>query len=670
MTISKKKIEQSDNIRQLLADAYLGIKVDEMKIVNPLLNIPYQFQDNPEYWIAYLMMQPEYFSFVCSQILNFHLLPFQTVVLKQLWDHKFPMFIGSRGCGKSSLAAVYLLLRAMLIPNRKIVVAGSVFRQSKIVFEYMESIWRNAPLLRDICNCYGVGGPKKEVDMWRFFVADSQIMAIPIGASGDNVRGLRAQDLWTDEMKSVSKDIFETVLSGFLSVSASPSESVKQRASRELAEKLGFGLDFIEEETQIVPNQLILSGTAYYQFNHFYNYWKLWHSIITGRRDEEDATLTAMEGLNPKDFCIIRLPIDLVPKGFMDDAQVSRAKASHHSGAYQCEYQAVFSTDSAGFYKRSLLETCTVGKNNIIRFSSCGQVDFTPMLRGSSNRSYIYGIDPASEIDNFAITILELHPEHRRVVYVWTTNRRKQKEAIKANLIKEHDYYTYCTMKIRELMSIFPCKRIALDSQGGGYQILEALSRTDNLRHGEVPIYESIEPGKPKDTDGKEGFHIVELVQFADTQWIAEANHGMRKDFEDKVLLFPSFDNLTFAMAEASDQLSNRTYDTMEDLVIEIEELKNELASIIITQTATGKDKWDTPDTLEAGKKKGKMHKDRYSALLMANAVARMEKEVIDLGAKSVFGGFSYDVSKREKVSGPEYIGPSWFTTAMQNVYD
>ena len=39
------------------------------------------------------------------------------------------------------------------------------------------------------------------------------------------------------------------------------------------------------------------------------------------------------------------------------------------------------------------------------------------------------------------------------------------------------------------------------------------------------------------------------MVQFAKADWTAQANHGLRKDLEDKVLLFPRFDNLTLGLA-------------------------------------------------------------------------------------------------------------------------
>jgi len=64
-------------------------------------------------------------------------------------------------------------------------------------------------------------------------------------------------------------------------------------------------------------------------------------------------------------------------------------------------------------------------------------------------------------------------------------------------------------------------------------------------------------------------------------------------------------------------------YDTLEDCMFEIEELKSELASIVHTKTPTGSERWDTPETKVGTGKKARMRKDRYSSLVMANMGAR-----------------------------------------------
>src|SRR5690606_25914411 len=86
-----------------------------------------------------------------------------------------------------------------------VIVVGAGFRQSKVIFEYITQYWNNAPLLQD---CYPgqKNGPKNLIDMMKFNLEDGHIIAIPIGATGDKVRGLRANDTIADEFSCLSKD--------------------------------------------------------------------------------------------------------------------------------------------------------------------------------------------------------------------------------------------------------------------------------------------------------------------------------------------------------------------------------------------------------------------------------------------------------------------------------
>jgi hypothetical protein len=316
-----------------------------------------------------------------------------------------------------------------------------------------------------------------------------------------------------------------------------------------------------------------------------------------------------------------------------------------------------FATDSNGFFKRSLIESCVTNE-------PINDIQFQPSLVGHPNKKYIYGVDPASEQDNFSIVVIELCGNHRRIVYVWTTTRNIHKEKMKRGLSKDKDFYGYCARKIRELMVNFPCERIVMDSQGGGVAVEEALHDSDKLKEGELPIWPIIVDGEEKDSDDYQGHHILETVNFAKADWVRDANHGLRKDFEDKVLLFPFFDALSLGFAVDEDRAGQRIYDTLEDCICEIEELKDELATIVHTQTGTaGRDRWDTPEIKMPGGKKGRMRKDRYSALLMANMTARTLQRSAPKSEYNSVGGFSDKVGKsghNQKM----YVGNNWYNVS------
>jgi intein/homing endonuclease len=329
-----------------------------------------------------------------------------------------------------------------------------------------------------------------------------------------------------------------------------------------------------------------------------------------------------------------------------------------------------FSKDSNGFFKRSLIEYCVPKFDAPIISKSGEAISFTPLMYGDKNKFYILGVDPASEVDKFSISVIELNHDHRRIVHQWTTDRKTFLEKRKQGKTSEDDFYWYAARKIRSLMEVFPCKHIAIDSQGGGIPISEALHNSKNLLAGEIPIWPMIDPLKEKPTDGESGLHILELCNFADSKWLSEANHGLRFDFEQRSLIFPTFDPLVIGLAAEQDMATGKENDTLEELIFEIEELKNELSIIEITQTASGKDKWDTPEIKTGVGRKGRLRKDRYSSLVMANMAGRQIQNKKIQDPYESYGGFSNTLSpNKPDNTGKMFIGPSWFTDKMGDVY-
>ena len=662
-----------------IEDAWLNLDdVNTDNLINPFDVVNFN-KDDAHYRTLWLMTRPEYFSFLCKHVFNINILPSQALFLCEMWNRKFPMLIASRGFGKSFILSLYSMIRALILPERKVVVVGAAFRQSKVLFEYMETIWNNAPVLRSMCDTNS--GPRRDVDRCVMRINKSRVTCLPLG-DGQKIRGQRANDIISDEFASIPRDIFETVVAGFAAVSSDPIENVKKVAARKKAAELGVEM---EQQSDAVmekkDNQIILSGTAYYDFNHFAEYWKKWKSIINsqGKRNRlrEIFGEDPPKDFNWKDYAIIRVPYELLPEGFMDASQVARSKATVHAGIYQMEFGACFTRDSQGFFKRSLIESCVTSDvykdRSPITDSKGSHINFQAQLIGDKEKKYIYGVDPASEVDNFSIVVLEANADHRRIVHCWTTNREEHKGKVKSGFSAETDFYSYCARKIRDLMVRFPCIHIAMDAGGGGIAVMESLHDRDKIKEGEVPIWEVIDEDKPKDTDDHRGLHILEMCQFSRYDWLSEANHGMRKDFEDKVILFPMFDSISLGIANAEDGLKGRNYDTLEQCVMEIEDMKDELAMIMITQTATGRDKWDTPETVIGTGKKGKLRKDRYSALLMANMAARTlartpsQQEYFIYGGFATMGGNAIDRNNKKKED--MFHGPAWFTDNMKDVY-
>lgn len=666
------------------------------EIINPLNNRSKEDIEHPDLFLLKIMRNPKYFYFTVKHILNRELFLNQCVILQEIWSRPFPMLIESRGGGKSFLLGLYAVLRALLIPGRKIIITGSGFRQSKAVFEYAEKIWHESDVLKNICAEAGKGqGPSHQIDSWRMTIGDSMITAIPIG-TGEKIRGLRANDIIADEYKSIDPVIYDAVIRGFAAVNLDPQQQANMAARERILKKRGYDMEEVRKRrtNTYLENQSIISGTAFYQFNHFYKEFSNYKKIIESSADPR-MLAKLNEGkaedfrLDPKDYMIVRLPYDLMPDGQMSKKTISQIKNSVHKTTFDSEYCCVFPADSDGFFKRSVIETC-VTKDPIQ--TQDGMVQFRCALEGTPGPRYIYGIDPASEKDNLCIVILEIHDHHRRVVYCWTTNKKEHllRQQAPGGYNIEKDYNRFCVRKIRDLMKVFPPIHIAIDKQGGGNALREALGDPDKLMIGEEAIYQCTpdaflggkEEKKPKMTDALKGQHILELVQPGDAIYTSEANNGLRKDLESihidgigevKILLFPYVDSISLMMAFEDDQKNERNYDTLEDCYEEIEKMKDELSTIVLSESsAGGREHWDTPEKKMEGMQKGRMKKDRYSALLMANAAARRLIHKLKNPEYKAVGGFTGDFSnfQRSAKSGDvtPFTGPDWYVSKTKDL--
>jgi hypothetical protein len=286
-------------------------------------------------------------------------------------------------------------------------------------------------------------------------------------------------------------------------------------------------------------------------------------------------------------------------------------------------------------------------------------------MRGIKGPKYVMGIDPAAERDNLAITITEVWPNHYRVVYCWAVNKSEFMKRKKRGLITDDDYYAYCCSRIRDIVKLFNPIRLEMDSQGGGYAIAEMLrnKKLFNKDDGDFPIYEVIDRDEPKSTDGEtDGRHILHLVKQS-SEFNQNANIALHKSLETRTLLFPAFDSVKMYSAIEAEKAMGVIFDTYEENVFNLEELKNELCTIQMSETTTGKEKFDTPQVVSAGavegrSRKGRLRKDRYTALLLSHKFIYDTDIAPDVSID--YNDVAGNIAKREKPgkNEPYYRGP------------
>jgi hypothetical protein len=659
---------------------WLGLgDVSKLKLPNPFDAEP---DKNVLDRVLSFMQEPRYLGWTTQTLLGFQPHPFQCVALRELWLKAFPMLVWSRGGSKTTTLGIYAVLRALLNQGSKVLIVSAAFRQAKAVFDVCANRWYSSPMLRSLVSG-SKQGPRFEVDRCSITLGDSTITAIPLG-NGEKVRGMRATHLLIDEYKSVPIDIVENVVLGFAAVSQDPLEKVQRESYKEYLRQHGLYIPEMDEEHgKLASNQTVISGTAYFGFNHFARDWKKWKAFVECRNDPvRYRRLLGAEmppNFDSRDYVVMRIPARMLPGGFMDDKTLARLKASVSSANYLMEIEACFCDDSDGFFPRSLVEKCVVGRPGVtVAHPSCGDIFFKAVMAGRPGARYVVAVDPASQIDNLAIVVLELWPDHRRVVYSWTSRKSEYEAAKKKGLTHEGTFYKFCARKLRHLLRLFsPCVRLAYDTQGGGHQIVEAMNDPDKLAPGERFLFPWKDPEDPKPSDDLAGEHVLYPVDFASAKWTSFANHGLKKDFEDKVVLFPYWDVAETAMALERDKEDGRVEvdaetgerlklsDTLEDAVDSIEELKDELALIVQTETASGREKWDLPERKTEAHGKGRLRKDRYSALLMANAAARQLQLNPDQGPLQppTVGGAAHVLGRpgAGRAAGGSQTGPDWW---------
>lgn len=676
--IAENYPERYDQYRRL---KYGINEIAASNIMNPLKMSELDAQ-TPEVHLAKLFVDPSYAYFTCKHIFNQEIMPYQGFIIKETYNHALPMLIASRGAGKSYLLALYALYYAWLKQGSTVIIVGAGFRQSKMVFEYCEKIWHQADVLRDILGPRGLrgeeNGPAHATDKCTMILGQSQVIAIPVGVGGEKIRGFRSNCTVSDEFDSHLLDVYEKVIKGFSSVSENPVEKVNTRKAIKAMIKLGIDPREAGIILQESFNQQIISGTASYVYNNLGMYYKTYKAIIQSAGDPKKLQQEIPDDyeryveVNPKDYCIFRIPYDMLPDEYMDKTSISSAKAGTSSDIFASEYGAVFLGDSSGFFSRKRIDEATTKQ-------PINGIQFMPRFTGLKDAEYVMGVDPASENDNFAIVILEVFKTHKRIVYCYTTNRKKFAKDKSLTKDELNNFYAFAAKKISELCRQFNVVGFGMDGDGGGRTVRDEL-RTNK----EYPVYELIDPKDPKSTDIMQGPHILEIINFQDYEWVSNANHNLKRDIADKNLLFPHYDSYAIAaqaeltggfkkMEELgikfSDEDATVTEDSFEYLYDEIEAMKQELTMIVRTQTPNGREKWGLPTTKEANMPKGRLKKDRYSAVLIANAIANELIKTKDNVKQepSIYGMLASNMPQLNRKGGEMYMGNNFIAIQQLN---
>ena len=171
------------------------------------------------YWCGFYRANPQRFV---ADYLNIHLKLFQKILIYAMMHNNYIIYLASRGQGKTFLTSLFCIVRCILYPKTKIVVASATRTQGnevllKIMDDFMKNYtWGSENLRREINEKDSSVGLNKAVI---YFKNGSWIKVV---TASDTGRGFRGNVLVCDEYRMVDKKIIDTVLRKYLTSPRQP----------------------------------------------------------------------------------------------------------------------------------------------------------------------------------------------------------------------------------------------------------------------------------------------------------------------------------------------------------------------------------------------------------------------------------------------------------------
>lgn len=288
------------------------------------------------YWGAFYRENPQRFV---ADYLNIHLKLFQKILIYMMMISTNFMYLASRGQGKSWLLSLYCVVRCILFPGTKVVVASGVKAQgieiiSKIDTEFLKNYsWGSQNLRNEIS--YISTSPNNPVCE---FKNGSYIHVV---TSNDNARHNRANVILVDEFRMVDLNVINTVLRRFLTAPRQPGYLNNPQYAH------------LEER-----NVELYASSAWYQSHWAFEKVK---SYFSNMLDDN------------RKYCVVGLPYQLaIKEGLLSRAQCEDEMSEENFDpiSWKMEMECIFYGDSDGaFYKYDDLAKCRKIKNAYLPLS-------------------------------------------------------------------------------------------------------------------------------------------------------------------------------------------------------------------------------------------------------------------------------------------------------------
>lgn len=402
--------------------------------------------DAVELWASYYRANPHRFV---EDVLNIKLRLFQKILIVMMNFNIVFVYIASRGAGKTFLAAIYCVTRAILYPGSKIIITSKTRGQAILIFEKIinELKPRSPALALEIADIKTNGTNQS--------ITFKNTSFIKVVTAGESARGNRGNILVVDEFRLVPKQTVDDILSKILTNPRMPDYADLSEVDRKAA---------WDKER----NQTLFLSSAYFQ-----NSWAYQKCIDTYNAMLIDGQKQFVCGL-PYQLAICE---GLLLKETVEDQMMD---SNFSEIRFAMEMQAEFYGSAEGAF----FDFDTVDRTRRISYPMlpeelAAKVNHNSLVRIPAKKPGEKRIISA----DIALMASSRHRNDATAIFIDQLMPTKAGRYINNIVYTESMEGAHTedqALKIRRLFDEFQCDYIVIDAQGAGAGVVDTLFRDIN----------------------------------------------------------------------------------------------------------------------------------------------------------------------------------------------
>ena len=422
-------------------------------------------------WASYYRSRPDKFA---EEYLGLSLKPFQKIILYCMIHYNYTMFLASRGLGKTYLTALYCVIRCILFPDTKIIIAsGQKSQAMKVVTEKIPELilqCKTGMLKREIKGSIRTNMNTDDPNVE--FMNGSWIKIV---AATQGARSARANLLILDEFRLIEPSIYKNVLRRFLASSRQPGYLSKPK--------------YKNKQEYLERNQEIFLSSCWYKFNWSFDRYKVFIKSM----------------LNGKKYFLCGLPYQIAIKENLTNKQQLLDEAAEDdidTVGWEMEMNTMFFGESEkAFFKTEELNAIRkvykpIYPKPFYDLFKDKNFKYTQKLKDEIRiLSCDLAVIGGKENDSSIFKLIQLNP----VFTIKDDNKFKGYERTVSYTESMNGAHTELqAIRIRQLFSDLDCDFIVLDRQGNGIGVYDNLCRNlyDRERDTEYPAFNSMNEEK------------------------------------------------------------------------------------------------------------------------------------------------------------------------------